>query len=101
MNSSDSPDFSKHVSLNLNVRGLKKSATVAINDLSNKLIAEGKAVYKLGLGQSPFSVPAIVVEALRNNANQRDYLPSQGLPPSLGLYQQASISSQSASDVNL
>lgn len=66
-------------SLNLNVRGLGRSPTVAVNELSNQLIAEGRLVYKLGLGQSPFPVPAPVVEALRANAHQKDYLPVQGL----------------------
>lgn len=69
----------EHFSLNLNVRGLKKSATIAINDLSNDMISEGKAIYRLGLGQSPFPVPAVVAEALRQNAHQKDYLPVQGL----------------------
>ena len=68
-----------HVSLNLNVRGLPKSATVAINELSNEMIRQGKVVYKLGLGQSPFPVPVPVVDALKQNAHQKDYLPVQGL----------------------
>jgi aspartate aminotransferase len=33
-----------------------------------------------GLGQSPFPVPAPVVEALRTNAHRKDYLPVEGLP---------------------
>ncbi|MDZ7741498.1 MAG: aminotransferase class I/II-fold pyridoxal phosphate-dependent enzyme [Bacteroidota bacterium] len=68
------------VHLNLNVRGLAPSATLAINEQSNKLIREGKKVFKLGLGQSPFPVPETVVEALRQNAYQKDYLPVRGLP---------------------
>lgn len=68
-----------HVNLNLNVRGLKPSATLRINELSNQLIREGKTVYKFGLGQSPFPVPESVVEALRQNAHQKDYLPVKGL----------------------
>lgn len=68
-----------HFSLNLNVRGLKESATLAINDQSKNLIYQGKSVYRLGLGQSPFPVPAVVQEALRQNAHQKDYLPVQGL----------------------
>ena len=65
--------------LNLNVRGMKPSATVAINERSNALIAEGRQVYKLGLGQSPFPVAEPVVEALRHNAAEKDYLPVCGL----------------------
>lgn len=68
-----------HVSLNLNVRGLKESATLAINNQSNQLIRQGRQVYRLGLGQSPFPVPEVVQEALRQNSHQKDYLPVQGL----------------------
>lgn len=65
--------------LNLNVRGMKQSATVAINERSNALIAEGRKVYKLGLGQSPFPVAEPVVQALRDHAHEKDYLPVCGL----------------------
>lgn len=67
------------VHLNLNVRGLPVSATLDINEESNRLIREGKKVYKLGLGQSPFPVPQSVVRELQNNAHQKDYLPVRGL----------------------
>jgi aspartate aminotransferase len=74
-------NVAKHeVHLNLNVRGLPVSATLNINEQSNRLIAEGKNVYKLGLGQSPFPVPQSVVKELQNNAHQKDYLPVRGLP---------------------
>lgn len=69
------------VNLNLNVRGLGQSATLMINERSNELIKNGKIVYKLGLGQSPFPVPVRVQEALRQNAHQKDYLPVKGLMP--------------------
>ncbi|MFQ5605721.1 MAG: pyridoxal phosphate-dependent aminotransferase [bacterium] len=68
-----------NVNLNLNVRGLRSSATLAINERCSELIQQGRTVYKLGLGQSPFPVPAPVVEALRENAHQKDYLPVKGL----------------------
>ncbi len=67
------------VHLNLNVRGMGASATVAINEHSNDLILAGRPVFKLGLGQSPFPVPAPVVEALRYHAHEKDYLPVKGL----------------------
>lgn len=67
------------INLNLNVRGLSQSATLVINERSNELIKQGKTVYKLGLGQSPFPVPDIVQEALRRNAHQKAYLPVRGL----------------------
>ncbi len=72
-------DHFLEVHLNLNVRGLSPSATVAINDRCNELRHEGREIFKLGLGQSPFPVPRPVVEALRQNAAQKDYLPVKGL----------------------
>lgn len=68
------------IHLNLNVRGMRASATVAINERCNELIAQGREVFKLGLGQSPFPVPEPVVEALRLHAAEKDYLPVCGLP---------------------
>ncbi len=65
--------------LNLNVRGLRPSATLAINEKSNQFLKESKNVYKLGLGQSPFPVPEQVVESLRKFAYKKDYLPVKGL----------------------
>jgi aspartate aminotransferase len=74
-------DDSLHeIHLNLNIRGLKKSATLFINEQSNELMAQGKRVYKYGLGQSPFPVPDIVVKSLQANAAEKDYLPVKGLP---------------------
>jgi aspartate aminotransferase len=68
------------VQLNLNVRGTPRSATLAINDRCSEMRREGREVFRLGLGQSPFPVPESVVEELRRNAHQKDYLPVQGLP---------------------
>jgi aspartate aminotransferase len=65
--------------LNLNVRGLAPSATLAINEHSSALQLAGREIIRLGLGQSPFPVPAPVVEALQHNAHQKDYLPVKGL----------------------
>lgn len=67
------------VHLNLNVRGLKQSATLTINELSAQLQREGREIYRLGLGQSPFPIPEIVVEELRLNAHRREFLPANGL----------------------
>jgi len=66
-------------SMNLNVRGMPLSATLNINEKSNEMIKQGKKVYKLGLGQAPFPVPTPVVEALKDNAHRKDYLPVKGL----------------------
>lgn len=72
--------FGPSPNINLNVRGLKTSATLAINERSAELKAQGRQVFRLGLGQSPFPVPEPVVQALRENAHQKDYLPVKGLP---------------------
>jgi len=69
----------KHISLNLNVRGIEQSPTLAINELSKKLNANGKTIYAMGLGQSPFPVPAPVVETLKHHAHEKDYLNVKGL----------------------
>jgi len=58
---------------------LKPSATLAINEESNRLKKSGKKIYKFGFGQSPFPVPDSVISALKNNANKNTYLPMQGL----------------------
>lgn len=67
------------VHLNLNVRGLGISPTLAINELSRRLIKEGRRVFRLGLGQSPFPIPEPVTQTLRDNAHQKDYLSVHGL----------------------
>jgi aspartate aminotransferase len=67
------------IHLNLNVRGLSPSATLAINEKSQEMQEQGRSVYRLGLGQSPFPIPGRVVQALRDNAHQKAYLPVKGL----------------------
>jgi len=58
---------------------LKPSATLAINEESNRLEKSGKKIYRFGFGQSPFPVPESIVTALKNNASRNKYLPIQGL----------------------
>ena len=60
-------------------RNTEPSSTLRINEISNKLLDEGKNVYKFGLGQSPFPVPEILIETLKKNAHQKDYLNVSGL----------------------
>ncbi len=72
-------ELKKHVSLNLNVRGLGISDTLAINERVKQLQNMGKNIYNFGLGQSPFPVPTSVVEALKLHAHEKDYLPVKGL----------------------
>jgi len=67
------------VNLSNRIQQLKHSATLAINEHSKQLIAEGKTVYRLGFGQSPFPVPVEVVNSLKQAAPIKDYLPVKGL----------------------
>jgi aspartate aminotransferase len=75
-NSHGTPPFR----LSHNIEGLTTSATIAIQERATALRAEGRRVYKLGLGQSPFPVPGPMIEALRAHAGEKDYLPTAGLP---------------------
>jgi aspartate aminotransferase len=72
-------EIHKHVSLNLDIRGLGLSATLAINERVKELQKDGKLIYNFGLGQSPFPVPVPVVDALKLHAHEKDYLPVKGL----------------------
>ena len=53
--------------MNLNICGITQSPTLAITETSKHLENEGHTIYRMGLGQSPFTVPVPVVEALRIN----------------------------------
>jgi aspartate aminotransferase len=57
-----------------------QSATLAIYERIAQLTQEGRRIYRLGLGQSPFPVPDSVVDTLKANARQKGYLPVKGLP---------------------
>ena len=59
------------------LRTLTPSATLA---LQARCKAMPGPVFNLGLGQSPFPVPAPVVDALVAHAGAKDYLPVRGLP---------------------
>ncbi|MCB0495408.1 MAG: aminotransferase class I/II-fold pyridoxal phosphate-dependent enzyme [Cyclobacteriaceae bacterium] len=63
------------------IGSLVPSATLLINERSKELISQGKKVFRLGFGQSPFPIPAEVVDSLRHYAGEKDYLPVQGLMP--------------------
>ncbi len=62
-----------------NILKLKQSSTLVINEKCKELIKQGKKVYQFGFGQSPFPVPQKIVNALKNNAHRKEYLPIQGL----------------------
>ncbi len=61
------------------INNLNLSATLRINEISKKLEQEGRKIIKFGFGESPFPVPAIIVDELKKNAHQKSYLPIQGL----------------------
>lgn len=71
------PKKSQNVSIPLH---LKRSATLYINEQCNALEKEGRKIYRMGLGQSPFPVPEVVVDSLKQHANKKKYLPVKGLP---------------------
>ena len=58
---------------------IEQSSTLKINEISNKLVSEGKTVYKFGLGQSPFPIPKSLIKELKNHSFKRDYLDVSGL----------------------
>ncbi len=58
---------------------LKQSSTLVINEKCKELLKIGKKIYQFGFGQSPFPVPERIVNALRENAHRKEYLPIQGL----------------------
>jgi aspartate aminotransferase len=66
--------------LNPQISNRQPSATLTINERTARLAQAGRQLYRFGFGQSPFPVPAQVVEALQANAAQKDYLPVRGLP---------------------
>ncbi len=73
-------NIKKHVSLNLNLRGLGESPTLAMSERCRVLRSEGKEVFNMSIGQSPFPVPNSVVKALKMYAREKTYLPVRGLP---------------------
>ena len=63
-----------------NILKLKESSTLVINEKCKELIKNGEKVFQFGFGQSPFPVPEKIVEALKQHAHRKEYLPVQGLP---------------------
>ena len=67
--------------INPNILRVPKSATLAINEKSKALQRAGKRIYRLGLGQSPFPVPELMVSRLQAYARAKDYMAVQGYLP--------------------
>ena len=79
MNKAVSTDH--RIALSSALQNVPKSATLAINEKSKQLQLEGKDVIRLGLGQSPFPVPDIMIQNLREYASAKDYMAVQGYLP--------------------
>ena len=57
-----------------------KSGTLALNEQTKQLEANGRTVYKFGFGESPFLPPSRVRHALESASHRKDYTPVVGLP---------------------
>ena len=68
------------IKINKNIKTLKHSATLVINQKVKTLRNKGKEVYHFGFGQSPFPVHNEIVKGLTDKASCNHYLPTQGLP---------------------
>jgi|TARA_B100001964_G_C14181994_1_gene576721 aspartate/methionine/tyrosine aminotransferase len=62
------------------ILNLKESATLSINQKALSMRKEGVDICHLGFGESPFPVPEIMVEALKQYSSRKNYLPGMGLP---------------------
>lgn len=65
--------------INQNIKLVKTSATLEINERSKYLEKKGYKIFKFGLGQSPFPVPKKIVNELKKQSHQKDYLNVSGL----------------------
>jgi len=62
------------------IRGLKASATIAVNDRVREIWAAGKNVYHLAFGESRFPIHPKIAAALGENAHRRSYTSALGIP---------------------
>ncbi len=65
--------------INPNIQELKPSATLAINEKVKLLRSQEESVVHFGFGQSPFPIHPEIVNALKEEAANNNYLPSLGL----------------------
>ncbi len=77
----NSPQTLTDLALHPGILQVPKSATLAINEKSKELRRAGKQIYRLGLGQSPFPVPELMVSRLQGYARAKDYMAVQGYLP--------------------
>ena len=62
------------------ISNLKESATLSINQKALSMRKQGVDICHLGFGESPFPVPEIMVESLKEYSSRKNYLPGMGLP---------------------
>ena len=60
------------------IKRLKPSATLAINELVVKKRRKGEKIYHMGFGESPFPVPTRIKRSLCSHADKKSYAPTQG-----------------------
>jgi len=65
--------------VNQHIEKLKPSATLAINQKVKELRCGGSHVNHFGFGQSPFPIHSSIVNTLKKNADNNNYLPTLGL----------------------
>ena len=65
--------------LRQNLAMLGHSATLQANETCQQLLSEGKDVYRLSFGQSPFPIPATLQNNLQKHVDKNKYLPVAGL----------------------
>jgi len=65
-------------SLSPSIQSLGSSPTLQINELTAQMEREGRRVFRFGLGESPFPVPAAAVKSLEKHASANAYLPVAG-----------------------
>ena len=68
------------VRINSSLKEIGVSPTLTMNQRCKDLAAKGLDIYRFGFGQSPFPVPEIVINALKENAFQKSYDHLQGIP---------------------
>jgi len=68
------------LALNRRVAELEESATLKINQTAKRMREDGEDICHLGFGESPFPVPELLQQALRENTHHKSYLPGAGLP---------------------
>jgi aspartate/methionine/tyrosine aminotransferase len=62
------------------IRGLKASATIAINDRVREMWDKGRNVYHMAFGESRFPIHPKIAAALGANAHRRSYTSALGIP---------------------